>query len=90
MSPHPQRRILILTDPSFSSPFPLFIRYDTAAHLAEETHDSHQSTPRAMILPVLMALLLGEFVILGLNAAISVSPNPQPQPQPQPQNQPQN
>lgn len=40
--------------------------------MAEETHESHTSTPKAMLLPMILALVLGEFLIIGLNAAITV------------------
>jgi hypothetical protein len=49
-------------------------RYDTGAHVAEETHSSHISTPRAMAATVALALVLGELVILGFNSAIADLP----------------
>ncbi len=37
-----------------------FTGYDTAAHVAEETSNSHTSTPYAMLLSVVNAIVLGE------------------------------
>eukprot|EP00667_Euglena_gracilis_P005024 EG_transcript_5049 len=47
-----------------------FTGYDTASHVAEETHNSHNSTPLAMIGSVINCLVLGVIFILGLNFAI--------------------
>eukprot|EP00668_Euglena_longa_P002926 GGOE01003421.1.p1 GENE.GGOE01003421.1~~GGOE01003421.1.p1 ORF type:complete len:593 (-),score=64.47 GGOE01003421.1:463-2208(-) len=47
-----------------------FTGYDTASHVAEETVNSHNSTPLAMIGAVLNCLILGVIFILGMNFAI--------------------
>lgn len=47
-----------------------FTGYDTAAHVAEETVDSHTSTPRAMLWAVLNAYILGIVLIVGMNLCI--------------------
>lgn len=47
-----------------------FTGYDTAAHVAEETTHSHNSTPWAMILAVVNALVLGFVLIVGMNFCI--------------------
>ena len=44
----------------------VFTGYDTASHVAEETTQSHTSTPRAMLLAVANALLLGALLIIGM------------------------
>lgn len=51
----------------------VFTGYDTAAHVAEETHDSHNSTPRAMLLACVNALVLGVLLIVGMNYSIQGS-----------------
>ena len=48
----------------------VFTWYDTAAHVSEETHDSHNATPRAMLLAVLNALVMGVLLIVGMNFSI--------------------
>jgi amino acid transporter len=48
----------------------VFTGYDTAAHLAEETTESHTSTPYAMLYSVYNALFLGLVLIIGMNFAI--------------------
>lgn len=50
--------------------FSHYIGYDTASHVAEETKDSHNSTPKAMLGSVLNALILGIILILGMNFCI--------------------
>jgi amino acid transporter len=47
-----------------------FTGYDTAAHVAEETTNSHYSTPFGMILSVANCYILGIILILGLNYSI--------------------
>ena len=47
-----------------------FTGYDTAAHVAEETTDSHQSTPRAMMWSIYNAIVLGLILIIGMNFCI--------------------
>jgi amino acid transporter len=47
-----------------------FTGYDTAAHVAEETTNSHNSTPIAMLGSVLNCLFLGLFLIIGMNYCI--------------------
>mgnify|MGYP003385608622 CR=1 FL=1 len=47
-----------------------FTGYDTAAHVAEETTNSHNSTPRAMLWAVLNAYILGIILIVGMNVCI--------------------
>lgn len=47
-----------------------FTGYDTAAHVAEETTDSHHSTPIGMLLSVVNCYVLGIILILGMNFAI--------------------
>lgn len=47
-----------------------FTGYDTAAHVAEETTNSHNSTPLAMMGSILNALILGLVLIIGMNACI--------------------
>eukprot|EP00667_Euglena_gracilis_P005334 EG_transcript_5372 len=44
--------------------------YDTGAHVAEETCNSHNSTPLAMIGAVVNCLVLGLILIIGMNFAI--------------------
>lgn len=46
------------------------VGYDTAAHIAEETTNSHNSSPYGMIFAVVNALILGVVLILGLNFCI--------------------
>jgi len=53
------------------APASLFTGYDTAGHVAEETHVSHISTPRAMFLAVCNALVLGLVLIVGINFCIT-------------------
>jgi len=48
----------------------VFTGYDTAAHVAEETVNSHESTPKAMLYSVYNAFLLGLLLIIGMNFAI--------------------
>jgi len=48
----------------------VFTGYDTAAHVAEETTSSHNSTPRAMVYSVLNAFVFGIILIVGMNFAI--------------------
>ena len=48
----------------------VFTGYDTAAHVAEETHDSHESTPRSMLLACVNALVLGVILIVGMNFSV--------------------
>eukprot|EP01038_Epipyxis_sp_PR26KG_P007533 gene7533-10266_t len=48
-----------------------FTGYDTAAHVAEETTHSHQSTPRAMMFSLANCLILGLLMIIGMNSCIS-------------------
>lgn len=48
----------------------VFTGYDTAAHVAEETHQSHEATPKAMLYAVLNALVLGVLLIIGMNYCI--------------------
>ena len=48
----------------------LYIGYDTASHVAEETKNSHNSTPKAMLGSVLNAFILGIILILGMNFCI--------------------
>lgn len=48
----------------------VFTGYDTASHVAEETTDSHLSSPYAMIGAVLNAFVLGFVLILGMNFCI--------------------
>lgn len=45
-------------------------RYDTGAHVAEETKSAHNSAPSAMTYSVLNALLLGLLLIIGMNFSI--------------------
>jgi amino acid transporter len=42
-----------------------FTGYDTGAHVAEETSNSHNSSPVAMFLSVVNCIVLGLFLILG-------------------------
>ena len=42
-----------------------FTGYDTSAHVAEETFDSHNSTPVAMFLSVANCIILGLLLIIG-------------------------
>lgn len=49
----------------------VFTGYDTGAHVAEETVNSHQSTPRAMIFAVLNAFVFGLVLIIGMNVCIT-------------------
>jgi amino acid transporter len=44
--------------------------YDTAAHVAEETQQSHNSSPWAMVGAVINCLVLGLVLIIGMNFAI--------------------
>lgn len=46
------------------------IGYDTASHVAEETDDSHHSTPVAMIGSVINCIFLGILLIVGMNYCI--------------------
>lgn len=48
----------------------VFTGYDTASHVAEETADSHNSTPIAMLGSVINAFVLGVILILGMNFCI--------------------
>lgn len=48
----------------------VFTGYDTAAHVAEETTSSHNSTPRSMIYSVINAFVFGIILIVGMNFAI--------------------
>lgn len=48
----------------------VFTGYDTAAHVAEETNQSHSSTPRAMLWAVINAYIFGLLLIVGMNFAI--------------------
>jgi len=48
----------------------VFTGYDTAAHVAEETRQSHNSSPWAMIGSVVNCLILGLILIIGMNFAI--------------------
>jgi amino acid transporter len=48
----------------------VFTGYDTASHVAEETTNSHLSSPYAMIGAVLNAFVLGFVLILGMNFCI--------------------
>ena len=50
-----------------------FTGYDTAAHVAEETTNSHSSTPFAMLGSVINALLLGLVLIIGELLLVKVS-----------------
>jgi amino acid transporter len=50
-----------------------FTGYDTAAHVAEETTDSHQSTPKAMLWAVYNCFFLGIILIAGMNFSIQGS-----------------
>lgn len=43
-----------------------FTGYDTAAHVAEETTNSHNSTPFAMLGSVVNAIVLGLILIIGM------------------------
>lgn len=47
-----------------------FTGYDTAAHVAEETTQSHYSTPFGMMLSVVNCYFLGILLIIGLNFSI--------------------
>jgi amino acid transporter len=47
-----------------------FTGYDTAAHVAEETTNSHNSTPIGMLLSIVTCYLLGIVLILGMNYCI--------------------
>eukprot|EP00667_Euglena_gracilis_P002901 EG_transcript_2908 len=44
--------------------------YDTGAHVAEETSNSHNSSPLGMIGAVVNCLILGVILIIGMNFAI--------------------
>lgn len=48
----------------------VFTGYDTAAHVAEETTNSHDSTPKAMLGAVILAIFLGLVLIVGMNFCI--------------------
>jgi amino acid transporter len=50
-----------------------FTGYDTAAHVAEETTESHQSTPKAMLWAVYNCFILGIILIVGMNFSIQGS-----------------
>eukprot|EP01038_Epipyxis_sp_PR26KG_P005708 gene5708-7878_t len=47
-----------------------FTGYDTAAHVAEETTNSHQSTPLAMMFSIVNCFVLGLILIIGMNSCI--------------------
>jgi amino acid transporter len=48
-----------------------FTGYDTAAHCAEETTNSHASTPASMVMAVGNCFVLGLILIVGMNACIT-------------------
>jgi amino acid transporter len=48
-----------------------FTGYDTAAHCSEETTNSHESTPWAMLMSVVNCIVLGLVLIIGMNACIT-------------------
>lgn len=48
----------------------VFTGYDTASHVAEETHNSHSAAPWAMLGSCINALVLGVILILGMNFCI--------------------
>jgi amino acid transporter len=48
----------------------VFTGYDTAAHVAEETVNSHESTPNAMLYSVYNAYILGIILIVTMNFCI--------------------
>jgi amino acid transporter len=48
-----------------------FTGYDTAAHCAEETTCSHNSSPFSMIMSVANCLVLGLLLIIGMNSCIT-------------------
>ena len=46
------------------------IGYDTSAHVAEETSNSHNCAPLAMIGSIANCMILGILLIVGLNYCI--------------------
>jgi amino acid transporter len=48
----------------------VFTGYDTAAHVSEETSESHTATPYAMLYSVYNAIVLGLLLIVGMNFCI--------------------
>mmetsp|Transcript_18068 Transcript_18068/g.16363 ORF Transcript_18068/g.16363 Transcript_18068/m.16363 type:complete len:561 (-) Transcript_18068:150-1832(-) len=48
----------------------VFTGYDTAAHVAEETHQAHTNAPLGMIGSVINAIILGLILIIGMNFCI--------------------